>query len=276
MKKILLLSVCAVFLIGSAAFAQSQDTEKSKSEAFPSGTFYMEFVKRMASNPFYVWQGLVGGKFTGYRKGKSSVTGEVDFQAVGAKPYQNQISVAGTGYLLKGCFEYAARKDTSISACDNHFSSHVADLPKLIKAEGPKGTLVPAVRERDMNVISFGIEHEMSRAPLRPTFTFRFQPMSFHYRGGAEFYDEPVFLSGNFLLLRTRRAKIFFTSKHEIGKSSFSDERLSLDLFPHGQKEGRARIFVGFSPNRQIQASVDEGWRGGGWILGVRLMWDVH
>lgn len=274
MKKVI--ALIAFLAASGPAFAQDQATQKATSEAFPAGTFYMEFHKRLAANPFYSWQGTIGGNFIGFRRGALSIRGEIDFQAAGAQAHQKQISIAGTAYIIKGCVQYDIKPEqTSVAVCDNHLSSHIADLPKLLREARLKDTEVPAISEKDMNILTLGLSHAFRGIALKPEIAVRFQPLSFRYRGGAKFYEQPVFISTRSTLWQRGQTRIFFFTKHEIGKSSFSDGQLALDLFPHGQAEGRARIFAGFSPNRQIQANIEDGWRGGRWTLGVRLIWDA-
>jgi len=214
--------------------------------------------------------------FVGYRKGSHNLTGRVRFLTVGARPSQGGINIAGTAYGLEACYKHYRSETNWFSVCDSHLSLHRAEeLSGLIKEEVEKGRRFPAINTVDANVISFGTGFTL-KAPAEPKFVFLFQPISFHYGGGVEFYSQPLYFVSRFMLVKGRHAKLSLATKHELGIGSFNDGYLNLDLFPHGQEEGRAQIYIGYSPNHQIQPSINEMVRRGGFKTGVRLIWDAR
>lgn len=267
--------VVGVFVISITAFAQDNVSLKNKSEPFPSATFAVGFEKLSSGNPLFSWRADMDADFVGYRRGPHNLTGRVRFLTVGARLSNGKVNIAGVAYGIEGCYKYFRTQTNWFSVCDSHLSSHKAEeLSRLVREEKEKGKRFSTISAVDFNVISFGTGFALDM-PIEPEFTFRFQPISFNYGGGIEFYPQPLYLTSHFFLARVKFMELSFATKHELGASSFNDGYLNLDLFPHGQKEGRAQIFIGYSPNRQIQTSINEMARRGGFKTGIRLIWDA-
>lgn len=276
MKKLLGFVVVGVFVIGITAFAQDNTTQKTKSEAFPSTTFAIGFEKLSSGNPLFSWRADMDADFVGYRKGPHNLTGKVRFLTVGARPSHGKVNIAGVAYGLEGCYKYFRTEKNWFSVCNSHLSSHKAEeLSGLAREEKERGRRFSTISTVDFNVISFSTGFALNM-PIEPEFTFRFQLMSFNYGGGIEFYPQPLYLTSHFFLARVKFMELSFATKHELGASSFNDFYLNLDLFRHGQKKGRAQIYIGYSPNHQVQPSINEMVRRGGFKTGVRLIWDAN
>lgn len=277
MKRVVGFLALFIVMTNTMVFAQNKVSQKTvKSEAFPSATFAVSFEKLSSGNPLFSWRADMDVDFVGYRKGSRNLTGRVRFLTVGARPSHGGINIAGTAYGLEACYKHYRSETNWFSVCDSHLSLHRAEeLAGLIKEEVEKGRRFPTINTVDANVISFGTGFTL-KAPTEPKFVFLFQPISFHYGGGIEFYGQPLYFTSRFTLVRGQHAKLSLGTKHELGINPFNDGYLNLDLFPHGQEEGRAQIYVGYSPNRQVQPSINEGIRRGGFKTGVRLIWDAR
>lgn len=268
--------LASMVMTSAMVFAQDKVVQKIKPEAFPSATFAVSFEKLSSGNPLFSWRADMGVDFVGYRKGPHNLTGKVTFLTIGAQQSYGRINIAGTAYGLEGCYRYHRTETNWFSVCDSHLSSHRAEeLAGLVTELIRGGEQYPVIRAGDLNVISF-TSGFMLKMPTHPRFVLRFQPASFNYGGGAEFYSQPFYFTSRFTLVKSQYAKLSLATKHELGISSFNDGYLNFDLFPHGQEEGRAQIFVGYSPNTQIQPSINEGVRRGGFKTGIRLIWDAH
>lgn len=275
MNKILAFITVLLFIISISAFAQVNKAQKTKSEAFPSATFAVGFEK-LFKNPLSSWRTDMDVDFVGFRRGSHNLTGRVRFLTVGAMPSEGKVNIAGVAYGLEGCYKYFRTDKNWFSVCDSHLSSHISDeLSRLVDETIENGESFPTISPVDLNVFSFGTGFALNM-PIEPEFTIRFQPIMFHYGGGVGFYPQPLYLTSRFFLARIKFAKFSLATKHELGASSFSDFYLNLDLFRHGQKEGRAQVYVGYSPNHQIQPSINEMIRRGGFKTGVRLIWEAN
>lgn len=276
MKKLLRFSVLAMFMVGIIAFAQDDVSQKTKSEVFPSATFAVGFERLSSENPLFSWRVDMDVDFVGFRRGPHNLTGKVRFLTVGARSSQGRINIAGVAYGLEGCYKYFRTDKNWFSVCNNHLSSHKAEeLSGLAREEKEKGRRFSTIGAVDFNVLSFGTVFALNK-PIEPEFTLRFQPLNFNYGGGVEFYPQPLYLDSRFFLARIKFMKLSLVTKHELGASSFNDVYLNLDLFRYGQKEGRAQIYIGYSPNHRVQPSINEMVRRGGLKTGIRLIWEAH
>lgn len=276
MKRIVMFLVLFVVMTCTVVFAQDKVLQKApKSEVLPSATFTAGFEK-LFENPLFSWRADIDMDFVGYRKGRHNLTGRVRFLTVGARPSRGSINIAGLAYGLDACYKYYRTETNWFSVCNNHLSLHrTEELLVLEKEEIEKGRITPSIYTMDVNVISFGAGF-MLKAPAEPKFVFLFQPIRFHYGGGFEFYGQPLYFTSRFALVKGRYVKLSFATEHEFGISPFNVGYLSVDLFLHEQEDGRAQIYIGYSPNQQLQPSVNEGVRRGGFKTGVRLIWDAH
>lgn len=257
-------------------FAQDKNQQKAKPEVFPSATFAVDFEKLSSGNPIFSWRTDMDADFIGFRKGRHNLTGRIRFLTVGARPNHGGVSIAGVAYGLDGCYKYFRTQNNWFSVCNSHLSSHkAAELSGLMKEELEKGRRFPTINAVDLNVISFNTSF-MLDMPIEPELTLRFQPASFHYGGGVGFYAQPLYLTSRFFLARIKFAKLLFATRHELGISSFNDGYLNLDLFSHGQREGRVQVYIGYSPNKRVQPSINEMVRRGGFKTGIRLIWETN
>ncbi len=276
-----------VFLLWTE-IGQAQDTQdpnnnkvKSKNEFLPEGRFFADISKDFAHGPFqivYSWEANIGFKTIFYRHSRNSLGFEFDVQTAGAPPSGRRINIAGTSYILGPSYIYKLNENTTFSLGVTHLSSHITeDALKITAQEKREGITIPPVKFDDLNVGYLEVAHSFAFKQLEPSFRFRFQPLGIKFRGGYNFYKEPVFMSTQFRLWKRRSSNLLFITRHEFGNRSFSDGILRLDLLkPSKKDEGRFQLAFSYSPGEGLWASPNVGWHKQGFSTTMRFVFLAH
>lgn len=279
-RKLLCASIFSWFVLFYVPITQAQDQHKdkeNKNEFLPEARFFADIGKHFARGPFqivYSWETTIGFGTKVYRRGKHSFGFEFDVQTAGAPPSERRINIAGTSYILGPSYLYKLNDHTNFSFGFTHLSSHITkDELEIIEQERRRGVTIPPIKFDDLNVGFIEVAHGFAFKQLEPSFRFRFQPLGIKFRGGYNFYNEPVFLSTQLRLWKRRSSNLLFITQHEFGERSFNDSMLRLDLLkPSAKDEGRFQLMLNYSPGWGLRASPNVGWHKEGFSTTMRFV----
>ena len=268
----------------ATATAQVEDPQnptKTKNEFLPEARFFADIQKHFARGPFqivYSWEANIGFKPVIYRRGSHAFIFEFDVQTAGAPPTGRKINIAGTSYALGGSYLYQINRHTNLSLGVTHLSSHLSeDVLKIIEKERRMGVVIPPVRFDDLNVGFLEIDHRLVFKNMEPRIRFRLQPLGIKFRGGYNFYDEPVFIATQLKVWRHRSHDLLFLTRHEFGERSFNDGLLRFDfLKPTLKEEGRLQVSFGYSPGWGLRATPNIGWHKQGFSTAMKFVFSAH
>lgn len=275
MKRKLLYVVFSFFLLFNVQ-AHAQDHE-FLSEA----RFFADIEKHFARGPYqivYSWESNIGFNTLVYRYGPHAFNFQFEVQTAGAPPTGRKINIAGTSYILSPSYIYKLNKNTNFSLGLTHLSSHLSeDVLKIIQDQRRKGVIIPEVRFDDINVGFLEIIHGFAFKQFEPTVRFRFQPLGVKFRGGYNFYKEPVFISTQMKIWGDDSKNLLFVTLHEFGERSFNDIMLRLDFEkPTKNEEGRLQLIFGYSPGWDLKASPNVGWHKEGFSAKMKFVFWAH
>ena len=250
---------------------------EEKHEFLSDARFYADIAKHFARGPYqivYSWEANIGFNTIVYKYGPHAFNFQFDVQTAGAPPTGRKINIAGTSYTLGSKYTYTLNKNTNFSLGVTHLSSHLSeDILKIIQEERRKGVVIPPVRFDDINVGFVEVGHSFAFKQFDPMVRFRFQPLGIKFRGGYNFYKEPVFISTQIRVFGDNRKELFFITQHEFGERSLNDLMLRFDLEkPKKNEEGRLQLIFGYSPGWDLRASPNVGWHKEGFSAKMRFV----
>lgn len=254
---------------------------QKKHEFLSEARFFADIEKHFARGPYqivYSWESNIGFNTLVYRHESHAFSFLLDVQTAGAPPTGRKINIAGTSYTLSPSYIYKFNKNTSFSLGLTHLSSHLSeDVLKILQDQRRKGVIIPPVRFDDINVGFLEIIHSFAFKQFDPSIRFRFQPLGVKFRGGYNFYKEPVFISTQMKIWGNDSKNLLFITLHEFGERSFNDTVLRLDFEkPTRDEEGRLQILFGYSPGSNLRASPNVGWHKEGCSVKMKFVFWAH
>lgn len=267
-------------LVFVAAGAQAQTSAPEAPAArggFSDASFSAAFRKYTPPandfSPFYSWDAHMELDVTVFRRGRGAVNFMSLFQTIGTENLGQKVSVGGTGYLLGVGYSHAMTNHVRVSAGLKHLSTHLTrDLDEKDAEVRNRGMPIPKVDDpSEYNVFFFELFRRFSSSPFKPELDVIVESANFRFNGDWVGFVRPLYVDTRWMLWERQDKAIVLEIQHEFGRNWFNDYSLRLELFRHGQDQGRLQIFIIASPGHDLHVSPNIGGLRDGIAFGLRM-----